>query len=353
MCNVNCTNVNLTMDYIDNLTGCYFSLDIGVLIEVTVQAILFVFGLIGNVFVLIAIATTRKLQTTTNMFICNLTVLDFISCAFLMPAHMVGTLCHAWPLGDTSCFIIGHLTWYLTCLSLFTLAVIATSRYLLVAQTVNSFSHICSSKNVIICLLLVWGSGDVIYFLPVTLMINSNHLTVAFSPEFLSCNIMVFPDSVGTISSLSLFLLLPLLLFIVVGCIWIPIQFILTFCTVRRSKRRIKPNVRAFRSPSHSPLVRVGLTKEEIRLTKILLLIYIIFISMWLPLVLNIALTMVFMVPSKGVQRHTYSVFLAGSALNPYVYTWFNPKFRSAFKQLSVKLCSLCKRRRNQVIVLT
>ena len=333
----------------DKHTGCFLKTDAGIIVSFTVQAILYILGLVGNVFVIVAIATTRKLQTITNVYIVNLTVLDLLTCALIMPAHMVGTLCQGWPFGDTSCFIIGHLTWYTTCLSLFTLAIIATSRYLLVARSAVSFSRICSRTNVIICLMTVWSSGVIFYFLPVTILINNHHMTIAFSTNFLSCNVVVSPDSIGTTQSVSLFLSLPLLLFILVGCIWIPIQFTLTFCAVRRSKRRI----RAFASPNHCPPVRVGLTKEEVRLTKILVFIYVIFIVMWFPLALNISLSMVFMVQSEDAQKHIYSVFLAGSALNPYVYAWFNQNFRSAFKRFAAKIGLSCRRRRNQVILLT
>ncbi|XP_067832404.1 G-protein coupled receptor 84-like [Heptranchias perlo] len=121
----NLTASNLTCD--PSMTHYrYF----GALLGTAVSAV----GTVGNVMTVLAFIVDRKLRTKFNLLILNLTLADLLYCAFLQPIT-IDTYVHlGWRQGDTMCRVFGLLLFVANSVSIFNLATIALSRYVLVSD---------------------------------------------------------------------------------------------------------------------------------------------------------------------------------------------------------------------------
>ncbi|XP_041478667.1 alpha-2Db adrenergic receptor-like [Lytechinus variegatus] len=129
-----------------------------VILALLVLAI-FLVGTLGNLFVIAAVIFSKRLQTTTNVFIVNLAVSDFLTALFL-PVH-ASTL-----LSKSSCYIPDLLCKFvaaatLTTLgcSVVTLAAIAFHRFTVlygIMKPKPKFNDAFSTRNILIMVLFTW-----------------------------------------------------------------------------------------------------------------------------------------------------------------------------------------------------
>ncbi|XP_014677822.1 PREDICTED: histamine H1 receptor-like [Priapulus caudatus] len=88
---------------------------------------------VGNLTVIVAFATDRKLLNVQNVYILNLAVCDLLIGAVVTPFSAADVLCDFhWPLSNTVCKLWLLLDYVLTTESVYTLALISWDRYRLV-----------------------------------------------------------------------------------------------------------------------------------------------------------------------------------------------------------------------------
>ncbi|XP_059812707.1 G-protein coupled receptor 84-like [Hypanus sabinus] len=91
-------------------------------------------GVAGNGLTLLAFAADRRLRTPFNLLILNMTLADLAYCGLLQPLAVYTYLQGAWDWGLASCQALGLLIFSLNLVSILSLALVAGSRYALVAK---------------------------------------------------------------------------------------------------------------------------------------------------------------------------------------------------------------------------
>ena len=71
-------------------------------------ALVFVIGVTGNLLVCVAVWRNRHLRTTTNIFLVNLAVADFLVIILCLPPSYLQTMMETWFLGDAMCKIVEY-----------------------------------------------------------------------------------------------------------------------------------------------------------------------------------------------------------------------------------------------------
>ena len=99
-------------------------------VKLTLYAVIFMTGLVGNVLVCLVVCRQRRLKTSTNYFILNLACADLGVIVFCIPLDVViQENGYRWPFGDFLCRIIYPLMTVLTFASVGTLIGIAMNRH--------------------------------------------------------------------------------------------------------------------------------------------------------------------------------------------------------------------------------
>ena len=68
----------------------------------------------GNLLVILAVRTTRKLQIVSNAFVVNLSVCDLLFVTVILPFNIYTYLTDGWDLPEALCKLIGFLGYTLT-----------------------------------------------------------------------------------------------------------------------------------------------------------------------------------------------------------------------------------------------
>ncbi|XP_067992877.1 melanopsin-like isoform X3 [Melanerpes formicivorus] len=112
-------------------------------------------GMIGNLLVLYAFYSNKKLRTPQNYFIMNLAVSDFLMSASQAPMCFVNSLHRKWILGDIGCKAYAFCGALFGITSMMTLLAIALDRYLVITNPLRSIRW-SSKKRTLQLIALVW-----------------------------------------------------------------------------------------------------------------------------------------------------------------------------------------------------
>ncbi|XP_067881138.1 G-protein coupled receptor 84 [Heterodontus francisci] len=126
----------------------------GALLGILVTAV----GTTGNVMTLLAFATERKIRTRFNLLILNLTVADLLYCGFLQPVTVDTFIHFTWRQSHAMCQVFGLLLFVANAVSIFSLVLIAMSRYILISDP-QRFDRVYSRYTMPFFLALPWALG--------------------------------------------------------------------------------------------------------------------------------------------------------------------------------------------------
>ncbi len=122
-----------------------------------------IFGSIGNLMIIIAIARTKLLQASPNIFFVNLAIADFFVCLIAMPAGAVGI---EYDIPEAYCKLIGYVAVVMGNMSIISLFIIALNRYVLICRPRDTYYKLYSKRNIILSFVLVWALDFAIFALP-------------------------------------------------------------------------------------------------------------------------------------------------------------------------------------------
>ncbi len=132
--------------------------------------ILFTIG--GNLLVCIVIRTNRKLRTCTNYFIASLATADLLLGCLVLPFSVVQTLDPHWPFGAIFCNVYTSSDVMLCTVSILTLFAISLDRYFAVTLPLR-YTQKMNGKIVLLVCSGIWTFSAVMAFLPILLGWNT------------------------------------------------------------------------------------------------------------------------------------------------------------------------------------
>lgn len=114
----------------------------------------------GNFLVLWIVASSRRMQTVTNIFIANLAVADIIIGMFSIPFQFQAALLQRWVLPYFMCAFCPYVQVVSVNVSVFTLTAIAIERYRAITSPLKA--RFCSKTTAKILILLIWVSSLIV-----------------------------------------------------------------------------------------------------------------------------------------------------------------------------------------------
>ena len=208
------------------------------------------FGIIGNTLVIVAVISSRKLQTPSNVFISNLATADLLTCLFLI-GKVIGILGrNGWPFpkAEWFCTLSGFMIFLCVGVSLFNLAAISLNRLILITVSYKMYMKCFSSNKIVLMVITIWG-------VPLGTLLSlwkSDMVTFGYDKKYFDCSdLEQTPGStVYTIVLQIVFYVLPLVIIIT--------SYTIVFRLIKKHFKKMKANeLQAARASLHA--ARAGL----------------------------------------------------------------------------------------------
>ncbi|XP_048368875.1 alpha-1A adrenergic receptor [Sphaerodactylus townsendi] len=314
---------------------------------------LIIFGVLGNILVILAVACHRHLQSVTHYCIINLAVADLLLTSTVLPFSAIFEILGYWVFGRIFCNIWAAVDVLCCTASIMSLCVISIDRYIGVSYPLR-YPTIVTEKRGLLALLCVWALSLVISIGPLF-----GWKQPAPDDEKI-CQINTDPGYV---------------LFSALGSFYLPLVIILVmYCRVyvvaRRESKGLSCGLKTEKSHSEEVTLRihrknttdprstpnskhkshfsVRLLKfsREKKAAKSLGIVVGCFILCWLPFFLIMPIGSFFPAskPSDTVFKIAFWLGYLNSCINPIIYPCSSQEFKKAFINV---LRAQCLQRRN------
>ncbi|XP_046994194.1 alpha-2 adrenergic receptor-like [Schistocerca americana] len=130
------TTANSTLFIVDSLFPSGYSLPHIILASIVVT-VLMIIVVVGNMLVIIAIATEKALKNIQNWFIASLAVADFFLGLIIMPFSLANEIMGYWIFGNWWCDVHSAMDVLLCTASIMNLCLISLDRYWSITQAVD------------------------------------------------------------------------------------------------------------------------------------------------------------------------------------------------------------------------
>ncbi|CAG5117222.1 unnamed protein product [Candidula unifasciata] len=294
----------------------------------TFMAAIIALGTIGNVLVILAIIQTKKLQTVSNLFVANLSTCDLMFVTIVLPVNMYTYLCNGWHLPMILCKFVGFLCYTLTGTTIITITLIAWNRYKLVVD-VSRYKQLFRPRNMAVMLAASW----VIPVLCLQPAVLEKWGHFGYIPMLSSCNL-------GLDNSSQSFKIFLLIVRAAIPCGLIIYFYSSIYVTTRESHQRLYCISR-----SGSNVMKQLNHKREMRLTRMMIAIFVVFVLSYFPCTISSVIDWS-KVLSKTIHMFCQTSIFLGSAVNPLLYGFMNEQFRKAYYRIIT--CKVMFRRGKQ-----
>ena len=293
-----------------------------VVLESGLALVLTFTAFLGNLLVVYLVCRNRRLRTVTNMFLVGLAVADFLTSSLVMP-FTASILIHGkWVFSKDVCVFQGVSILCLVWSSLHMVTLIAINRYVCVLKA-SLYRKWFTKKNTGAMIATV----SIISFILAISPYWSGLVTYIFRPGKAAC-FMTFDTKrklgkiAYTVFLLAIYTVLPMVL--------IAVCYYNVFRMVKQHAIATKNTIRS--RAQHAS----NLSLEEIRMTKLLLVLVVAFVICWAPVIAIDFLNAIMGTGSLPREAYvTYILFAFGSScINPIVCLTLNVKIRREAKKI-------------------
>lgn len=267
----------------------------------------------------------------TNMLVVSLATNDLVTACITLPMAATTAISGKWVFGSVGCEIFGFFSKYLVHVSLYIITLIAVNRYIRIVRA-KHYRCMFTTKKTLGLLGVIWGVPVVIRIAPLI----SGSARFVFVPHSAACRLSFYnrkSQTPYTIFATVLFIALPMC------CIVLCYASVSRF--VRKHRQRIFSSLSIRSQPGGD--LRVGV--DEVKVTYTLFAVVFTFVICWLPVSVALLFITAAKVSIPTVAVRVLSALVAlSSASTPFVYGFFNRKFRFEFKKA---FPCLFRRRRN------
>lgn len=291
-------------------------------ISITVVcSVLMIFGILGNIIIILTIIKNKKLRVMMNVFVASLAFIDLLIISCLLPFNLYTVLTNGEYVSKTLCKINGIMVHVLFTSSLQYVMVISISRYVKICHPQNFISVFSPGNTVFIyvyCMLL-----NLAFVLPLVFDFEEN---VIFDRSLHMCIFSRYESKMYS-------------WVFITSCLFIPVGvtivcYMRTYHIVIKSRRRIHLNY----------VHTVNRNSDKLASIRFQFCVLIAYLLLYIPF----GLTCLLNKETLPDIFHTISVYLvyACSTMNALLYGLFNGNIRSVYFKLFKRL----KRRHGQVL---
>uniref|UniRef100_A0A3B1K6Z4 Trace amine-associated receptor 13c-like n=1 Tax=Astyanax mexicanus TaxID=7994 RepID=A0A3B1K6Z4_ASTMX len=268
----------------------------------------------GNLLIIISVCHFKQLHTPTNMLILSLAVSDFLVGVFVMPTALVWTIESCWMFSAGYCLFYILISYFLTNISIYTVALIAVDRYFALSNPFL-YTKIATLSTMCIVVLCNWF---ILLLYNITLQyFNGYYAKMTMCPG--DCFFML--DEIWSLVDLLLTFALP--------CSVIIILYGLVFVIVKKHATAIRElnTVTNTQTTKHM----TDSMKSERKAAKNLGILVSVFLACLFPYFIYTVLGNLIEIEVGNFQKVLMLVYL-NSAINPVIYALFYPWFRKCVK---------------------
>ncbi|XP_033947648.1 adrenoceptor alpha 1Aa [Pseudochaenichthys georgianus] len=307
-----------------------------------VLGILILFGIVGNILVILSVVCHRHLRTVTHYFIVNLAVADLLLSTTVLPFSAIHEIVDRWVFGRAFCNVWAAVDVLCCTASIMSLCVISVDRYIGVSYPLR-YPTIMTKHRALLAVMLLWV---------LSIIISVGPLFGWKEPE-------PEDESICKINQEPAYAI-----FSALGSFYLPLAIILAmYCQVyvvaHRESRDLREGYKTEKSDSEQVILRIhrgnttvpedeGLHSRthfalrllkfsrEKKAAKTLGIVVGCFVLCWLPFFLALPIGAIFPAyrPSETVFKITFWLGYFNSCINPIIYPCSNQEFKKAFQRL-------------------
>merc|ERR1711981_887950 len=249
----------------------------------------------------------------------SLAVSDLLFSAINLPLTASRYVHEKWTLGPTLCRVFPFFFYGNVAASLMNMVAITVNRYVLISCH-GYYTYIYSRLNILLMVVVVWAFSFGM-ILPPLLEVWG---TLGLDRATFSCTILKKDGK----SPKKFFFIFGFLL----PCIAIILCYSAIFYRVRQSRLNVQKHSTAPKPATKENCVASSQRKEDLRLTKMMLTIFISFLVCFLPLMLVNVVDDDVKIPTLHVVASVLAWMSA--TINPFIYAFKNRQYQQAFKKL-------------------
>ncbi|XP_017343919.1 alpha-1A adrenergic receptor [Ictalurus punctatus] len=325
--------------------------------KVVTMAVVFiffvVFGVMGNVLVIVSVACHRHLRSVTHYFVANLAVADLLLSCVVVPLSASSEALGRWVFGQALCGVWASLDVLCCTASIFNLCVISMDRWLAVSYPLQ-YPCLATSRRAIGAMVAVWVASAGISVGPLF------GWREPMPDDESVCR--VNEDTGYAVFSAACSFYVPLTVILVMYCkVYVvahrrarslndgqwhsDVKDRVVFRIHRGNAQRCgKEDDVSRKCRSYGALVKLLTFSREMKAAKTLGIVVGCFVLCWFPFFLVLPISSIFPShrPSDAVFKITFWLGYFNSCLNPIIYTCFSQEFKKAFQNV-LKGCCLCR----------
>ena len=284
-----------------------------IVVETLFYSLTVLVALIGNTCVLLAVYRNPRLRTVPNYYIASLAISDILLPLLCAPCSMAVFVLGYWPFSDNVCQVQGYFVMILAFVSLQVLALTAINRFYRMSRT-NRYRSLFSKKNTVI---MIASSCVIACMEPLPYLLTGRRYVFHPGKRFCFQTLEVSGPNVLVYA------------YVGVPMFTLCLCYVLVFYKIRAHQR----TVQSLRSAS---LVHYAITKADLKVTKILFVTVLGFLSCWTPISV-IDLIDIFRGKTSFPPKVYVIYFFLGNlsgVFNPLIYGMLNRNFREEYRTI-------------------